>query len=541
MTSTKNALISVYDKDGITEFAQELTALGWSIYASGGTAKHLAEAGIAVTDVATIVGEAILNHKVVTLSREIHAGLLALGDEELAELETLGIPKFDMVCGDLYPLEQTIKAGGTLDDVRKQTDIGGPTMLSSGAKGRRIVISEKKQRAGVVEWLKAGQPDADAYLTKLEAHAQYIVSRYRSISATHLGGTNYLALSGEKVGECKYGENAWQTPALLYKNTLVDSDPLSLENFTVIQGTPLSYNNYCDIDRELQTITHIAGGMQENFGRVPHIAIGVKHGNACGASYDHTDPMSALRKMLEGDVRAIFGGIVMLNFPLTEEVAEALLTHAMSGGKRLLDGIIVPSADESVLAMLQRKGDKCRIVINPALANLSKESLEKGTRTRHVRGGFLTQPNYTFVPKLREASIEGETSDAMLADLVLAWAIGSTSNSNTTTITKDGALVGNGVGQQDRVGACELAMKRADDSVHSLGRGDRADLVGAVAYSDSFFPFPDGPQALIDRGIKAIFATTGSVKDPEVKALCKSAGVTFVSLPDATARGFYMH
>ncbi len=541
MKQTKNALISVYDKDGIADFARELSTLGWNIFASGGTAKHLAEAGIAVTDVATIVGEAILNHKVVTLSREIHAGLLALGDAELAELETLGIPKFDMVCGDLYPLEETIRSGGSLDDVRKQTDIGGPTMLSSGAKGRRIVISEKKQRQEVIDWLKAGMPDEDAFLTKLEAHAQYVVSRYRSISATHLGGTNYFALSGEKIGECKYGENAWQTPALLYKNTLIESDPLSLEHFTVIQGTPLSYNNMCDIDRELQTITHIAGGFDENFSYVPHIAIGVKHGNACGVAYDKADPMTALRKMLEGDVRAIFGGIVMLNFPLTEEVAEALLTHAMNGGKRLLDGIIAPSADESVLAMLQRKGDKCRIVINPALANLSKESLEKGTRTRHVRGGSLTQPNYTFVPNMKSASIEGEVSDAMLSDLVLAWAVGSTSNSNTITITKGGALVGNGVGQQDRVGACELAMKRADDSARSLGKTDPADLTGACAYSDSFFPFPDGPQALIDRGIKAIFATTGSVKDPEVIALCRENGVTFVSLPDAEARGFYMH
>src|SRR5687768_6882647 len=176
-----NALISVYDKAGITDFARELIKLDWNIYASGGTAKALSAAKIAVTDIAKLVGGgAILGHKVVTLSREIHAGLLADDSkEDETELKRLKIPRIDLVCGDLYPLQEEVdKSDATEESVREQTDMGGPAMLRSAAKGRRIVISKSEQRQPVLEWLKLGMPNKDVYLRRLAAEAETVVAAY---------------------------------------------------------------------------------------------------------------------------------------------------------------------------------------------------------------------------------------------------------------------------------------------------------------------------------------------------------------------------
>lgn len=185
--------------------------------------------------------------------------------------------------------------------------------------------------------------------------------------------------------------------------------------------------------------------------------------------------------------------------------------------------------------MLQRKGDKCRLMSNPALTGMGRESLDVARRFRYVRGGFLAQPNYTFVPDLAGGNVEriGEATDGQVDDMLLAWAIGSTSNSNTVTLVRDGMLIGNGVGQQDRVGGCKLAVMRAVDAGHVTG--------DAVAYSDSFFPFIDGPGELAKAGIKAILATSGSVRDQEVKDFCREQGITIFLYPDSEGRGFFGH
>jgi phosphoribosylaminoimidazolecarboxamide formyltransferase/IMP cyclohydrolase len=214
--------------------------------------------------------------------------------------------------------------------------------------------------------------------------------------------------------------------------------------------------------------------------------------------------------------------------------------------RRLLDTITAPDFSNIAVEILARKKGKCRIVKNENLANIIPESLDKTERIRFIRDGFLTQPNYTFVPNFNEAVVEGDKEilkkEQMAGDLILAWAIGCTSNSNTITIVKDGKLLGNGVGQQDRVGAAKLAISRADDATASLYEEDKkADLTGCVAYSDSFFPFPDGPKVLTDRGIKIIFTTSGSVNDSMVIDSCKKEGATLVMFPDKIARGFAWH
>lgn len=534
----KTALLSVYDKTGIVEFGQALVNLGWQLYSSGGTAEALTTAGVPVTDVADLVGgEAILGHRVVTLSREVHAGLLAkLIDKDLIELEKLGVPFIDLVCVDLYPLaEEIAKPDATSESVIEKTDIGGPTMLRSGAKGRRIVICLPEQRQRVIDWLKAGEPDAQDHRNRLAAKAEMVVSGYCLDSARYTSDGRYDGFLGKRVLECKYGENGWQTPAALFSTGT--EDPLALDRFEVVAGTAPSYNNLAEIDRQLQTITHIAAGFELNFHQVPYIAIGTKHGNPCGAAAGD-NLAEVIQKMVMGDPRAIFGGLVMTNFQIGKGQAEHLLSDGVESGRRLLDGISAPSFTDEAIELLERKGGKCRLLVNPALGQLGLHSIDTAPRHRYVRGGFLMQPNYSYVINLNDEELltTGEfmtTTMGQAADVVLAWAVGSTSNSNTITLVKRRQLIGNGVGQQDRVGCCELAIKRARDAGH--------DVEGAVAYSDSFFPFPDGPQVLIDAGVKAIWSTTGSVRDKDTQELCTRRGVTLYQVPDSKGRGFFGH
>ncbi len=523
----KTALISVYNKEGITDFAKSLIDLGWKIISSGGTAKHL-------SDVAEITGmPAILGHRVVTLHYKIHGGLMALDTpEHLAEMNKYGIPWIDMVCVDLYPLEdEVLNPNATRESVIEKTDIGGPTMIRSAQKGRRITICDVADRIKVIEWLKGGEPDREEFINNLVAKAEFYVARYVATSAWYHSCGKDKSIFGEEVLRCAYGENAYQQPAGLYDNA--HRDPLAISNWKLIGGTTMSYNNICDIDRMMQTITHIGAGFEKNFNKVPYVAIGVKHGNACGAGVGE-NAMEAVDKMLVGDLRAIFGGSVMLNFPVDESIAEELIHKFAGEGRRLLDVVAAPSFTPEAIEILSRKKGKCRLLANPKIEKAGIDSLDTENRFRYVRGGFLQQPNYTFVPKL--------DSSSRIKDVVLAWAVGATSNSNTITLVKEGRLVGNGVGQQDRVGAAKLAIFRADDAEKTRDpNAGEADLNGAVAYSDSFFPFPDAPQVLIDRGVKTIFSTSGSVNDEKIIELCKSKGVELILLPDALARGFYQH
>lgn len=524
----KTALISVYHKDGIVEFTKELIGLGFTIYASGGTAKHLMSGSIKVIDLATLAGgSAILGHRVVTLSREVHAGLMSRDiQEDIDKLTELGIPRFDLVCVDLYPLEEEIaKPGSNRESVIEKTDIGGPTLIRSAVKGGRLVICDPSDRKKVIAWLKSGEPE-DEFIEKQGAKGEFVVAKYVMNSAAYLNNGKYAGIFGEEIASCKYGENPQQIPASLFSSKT--KDPLALDKFKLMEGVAPSYNNWCDIDRMLQTITHIAAAYTKNQNSIPFIAIGVKHGNACGAAAGDSE-LEVMKKMMTGDPLAIFGGLIMTNFAVDENVAEHLT------GK-LLDGIIAPSFSPEAISALKRKGDKCRFIVNEALSSLDEKSLDSTPRFRYVRGGFLRQPNYTFVLDLKNEELQkydGTISQEQKNDLLLAWAIGATSNSNTIVIVKNGQLIANAVGQQDRVGSAKLAIERARRSEH--------DLEGSVAYSDSFFPFPDGPKILIDAGVKAILATSGSIRDKETIDLCREHDTALYLIPDTVGRGFFGH
>lgn len=538
-TTAGNALISVYDKTGIAEFAAGLSELGWNLYASGGTAQTLRDAGLDVTDVAELVGgKAILGHRVVTLSREIYAGILAdQGPEHTKELEELGIPRIDLVCVDMYPLLDAINAKDSTEaSVLEQTDIGGPTMLRAAAKARAIVLARANQREEVLTWLRTDKPDEVKFRRKLASIAEFEVARYVLDSARYLGEEHTIGYAAERFVAAQYGENRWQGSAGLYADKRTE-DPLALHKFELRKGVTPSYNNFVDADRLLQTVTHIAAGFDKNFGKVPYIAVGVKHGNACGAGVADT-PEDAVKRMIDGDRRAIFGGSVMLNFPITKSVAQLLITYGMEGSgiRRILDVIAASDIHEDSHHALRRKGDKLRVLTNPALASLSQHTLDTVRRVRHVRGGMLAQENYTCILDLKADYVDHrgpEASEQRLRDLVLGWGVGSTSNSNTISLTRDGMLLGNGVGQQDRVSAAELAVKRAIAAEH--------DVTDSAAYGDSFFPFPDAPAVLTKAGIKTLLTTSGSVKDDEVFKSITDLGVALYAVPDGIARGFFNH
>lgn len=537
---TKNggvALISVFDKTGIEQFARDLSDMGWKIYASGGTAACIKKAGVKVSDTTELSkGGEILGHRVVTLSREIYAGILADDSKEhQKELEALGIPRIDLVCVDMYPLSIEVRdPKSTEESVIEKTDVGGPTLLHAAAKGRRIVLSRPSQRTKVIQWIKDGKPDEKEYLNKLAAKAEYDVAEYMIDSASYLGKGEVTGLIGERIAATTYGENPWQQGGGLFVSRHIE-DPLGIGKFELIQGKPLSYNNYTDVDRMLQSAAHVAAGLERNFKKVPPIALGAKHGNLCGAAIDE-DPVEAIKKMLDGDQRAIFGGSIIVNFPITAEIAETIMTYKMEKGKRILDIVMAPEISEEALEIVSRKNGKLRVFLNPVLKDIGENSIDKTQRVRHVRGGRLKQDNYTFVYNFNHPDIQWsgkKPTDQQKIDMIMAWGIGSTSNSNTISIIKDGVLISNGVGQQDRVTSAELAIMRARNAGHSLK--------GASAYSDSFFPFPDGAELLADAGISGIIASRGSIRDGEVIEALNKYNVSFVTLPDSISRGFFAH
>jgi phosphoribosylaminoimidazolecarboxamide formyltransferase / IMP cyclohydrolase len=538
---TKWALISVYNKTGIIDIAERLIKMGWSIISSGGTAKALTKEKIPVKDVAELVGgEAILGHRVVTLSREVHAGLLADPNklEDMAELENLGIPFIDMVICDFYPLHNAIvQENATIESVIEKTDIGGPTMVRSAAKGGRIVVCTPWDREVALQELEKTGDVSSATRQQLRARAEFEVAKYVLESARFHSHSGFDGIMGERVDIIPKGENGPQSPAGVYFTE--ETEILGPRYFHVIEGQPLSYNNWTDINRLLQTMTHVGAAWRQLGWEKPFIAVVVKHGNPCGGAVGET-PGQAIEKAAQGDSLAAFGGSVMTNFHIDARLAEKLVTSGMKDNAvQKFDTVIAPGFEAGVKEILERKKGKCRLVVNSNLERCWSD-LDQNMRFRFMTGGFLTEPNYTFVLDLGKAKMYGGDirtgwNIAFEEDLLLAWAICATSNSNTITIVKNRMLIGNGVGQQARVWAAKLAVMRAKDAMH-------ADLLeGSVACSDSFFPFPDAVQILIDAGVKAIFSTSGSIGDQAVQELCVKNGIALFQLPDSEARGFFGH
>ncbi|MFA6552803.1 MAG: hypothetical protein WCT27_00005 [Patescibacteria group bacterium] len=541
-----NALISAFNKNGLIERAKRLLALGWHLFASGGTAKHLIAAGLPVTDIADLTGlGAVLGHRVVTLQPPVHGGLLVnLSEiEQIEEILRLKWPIFQLVHVDVYPFrEEMLRAGATFASILEKIDIGGPTMLKSGAKGLRITTTCLSDLDWALDQLTANGDLTFEERRRLSGKAFAFVARYYGWVAEFMSEGEYKTIVGRRVGKHKKGENAWMGPYTVYSTD--SGDPLSLPDHLVQEGgIDCSFVNYCDYERILQVLTHIAANFQVNGWPMPYIAIAVKHGNPCGASFGRT-AREALENMINGDTRAIHGAVVILNFMLDTVGAETLAYYNYSGPrKRILHSIIAPAIDDAAKTVLQGKEEKCRFLTHSGLAilapfgDLTADVLDRAERIRYIRGGFITGSNYTKTFNVSNPNLVKEGAELDLIQqqtLTLGEAINMSSNSNTSTLVKDGMLIGNGVGQQDRVGGTELAIKRAKDAGH--------DTKGSINIQDSFFPFPDGAERAIEAGAIAILATSGStVSDKKVRKTISDAGVTYWTLPDDEDRRFSNH
>ncbi len=576
------AFFSVFNDDKtpqVLEFGRFLLENGFGLASSGGTHKFLAQGGLPATDVSQLVvdsqlilvkkilkqlsldghedqdiiaamlradpklGAEILGGRVKTLRPEVLAGILAKDTEEDSrQLEDAGYRMFDLVFVTLYPFSKVAADPQSAHaQIIENIDVGGVNLLHACCKGYdrgtdgRIVICDAADISDVTHGLQQNDLD-EPYLRRLAAKAQAHVANYHIAISEYLGRGEYTGWVGERVEVLGYGENRWQGDARLYR-TLGDMDPFAVPRFEQIDGGEPGYINETDLDRLLMTVTHIAAGFELNFRSVPLICVGVKHGNVCGAAVGE-DVETVIREMVSGHPQDLFGGFVMTNFPIDAKTAEILRRYEVEGTvPRILDVVIAPAVTPEALKVLERKDNRCRVFVNKAIGNLGMDSLDRSLQLRPVRGGGLKQGPYDFVLDLIVEQLEWygpKPTEQVLRDIVLAWAVGSTSNSNTITVAKDGRTLANAVGQQSRIGAAQLAEARTVDSEQ---------LDGAVAYSDSFFPFLDAVAQLHAMRVKVIF-TSRSPRESiwnEIVSFCEQEGIALIAGPDRVVRGFFGH
>ncbi len=499
----RRALLSVWDKTELVELARTLVKQGIEVVSTGSTASMIARAGITVTPVEALTGfPECLDGRVKTLHPRVHAGLLAdtRNPEHLARLGELDIAPFDLLVSSLYPFAETVGSGAGPEEIVEMIDIGGPAMVRAAAKNHAsvAVVTSPAQYGLVRDALTAGGTTL-AERKRLAATAFADIARYDVAVAewfaqeyAPVDDAPFPAFTGatwERAAMLRYGENPHQSAALYRDRTggIADAEQL--------HGKEMSYNNYVDVDAARRAVA--------DFDR-PAVAI-VKHSNPCGIAVAG-DVADAHRRANDCDPVSAYGGVIAAN-----RTVDATMAGQMGNG--FTEVIVAPGYDDDALAMLQKKKN-LRILLLP-------DTRRDGVEFREVSGGLLVQTiDRVDAPGDDPASwtlAAGDTADAStLADLSFAWRACRAVKSNAILLAHGGASVGIGMGQVNRVDSCRLAVERAGV--------ERAR--GAVAASDAFFPFADGPQVLIDAGVTAIVEPGGSIRDEEVVAAAKEAGVT---------------
>ena len=498
------ALISVYDKTGVVEFARRVSSAGYELVSTGGTHRTLTEeGGLTVRQVAEVTGSPeILEGRVKTLHPVIHGGLLARREspEQMAELSAHGIGTIDLVVVNFYPFAATInRPDVTLDDALENIDIGGPTMLRAAAKNfpSVAVVVEPEDYGWVADKL-ANEGLTENDRRSLAAKAFRHVSEYDSVVTGYLAGpgetkelTDHLTISLHKVSGLRYGENPHQSGALYAPD---DGALTGIAGATQLHGRELSYNNLMDADAAWRTVSDFAE---------PTVAV-VKHNNPCGlASRDSI--AEAYELAYEGDTVSAFGGIVAINRTVDAATAQAM-------DPIFYEVVIAPGYDDDALAILQRKRNLRILTIGSAPSNAALD-------LRPISGGMLVQGADEIAedPDQWKTVTEREPSAAERQDLAFAWKAAKHIKSNAIVFAKDRALVGMGAGQPNRVVSVHLSQRIA---------GDKAK--GSVLASDAFFPFPDNIELAAAAGVTAIAQPGGSVRDEEVIAAADQAGLAMV-------------
>ena len=505
----RRALVSVSDKTGLADLAAALDRAGVEIVSTGSTAATIRAAGRPVTEVSDLTGfPESLDGRVKTLHPAVHAGLLAdlRREDHVSQLAALGIAPFELVIVNLYPFAETAAAGAEGEAVIEQIDIGGPALVRAAAKNHAnvaVVVSPESYPA-VSDALAAGGTTLTER-RELAARAFAHTADYdRAVADWFTGGAaaatasadppQHLTIRAERLATLRYGENAHQRAAIYRR-----PGGRGIAQAVQLQGKEMSYNNYVDADAAVRAAFDQ---------RAPAVAI-VKHTNPCGialASPGAPDPIAdAHRRAHACDPVSAFGGVVAANRPVTAAMAQTL--------RDIFTEVVVAPGFEAEARQVLAGKKNLRLLSLPA--DWQPESRE----LRAVSGGLLVQDADRFTagdadPDAWEL-VSGDRPDAAtMADLAFAWIACRAVKSNAIVLARDGATVGVGMGQVNRVDSCRLAVERA---------GERAR--GSVAASDAFFPFADGPQALLDAGVAAIVQPGGSVRDDETIALARERGI----------------
>ena len=502
----RRALVSVYDKSGLTELAAALHAAGVEIVSTGSTAATIAAAGVPVTRVEELTGfPECLDGRVKTLHPRVHAGILA--DRRLpghvAQLADLGVEPFDLVVVNLYPFRATVASGATPDECVEQIDIGGPSMVRAAAKNHpsvAVVVDPAGYDAVLTAVAAGGFTLAQRRRLAAEAFAHTasydvaVASWMGSVLAPDDDGHGFPAWTGatwERAAVLRYGENPHQQAAL-YRHWRP-----GLAHAEQLHGKEMSYNNYVDTDA--------AWRAAHDHGDVPTVAI-IKHANPCGIAVG-ADVAQAHARAHACDPVSAYGGVIATNAPVTLAMAEQIADV-------FTEVVAAPGFEPAALEVLGRKKN-VRLLAVPA--GTAPDAVE----FRGIGGGVLMQAvDRIDAPGDDPGTWQLVSGDAagteVLADLVFAWRSVRAVKSNAILLAAGGASVGIGMGQVNRVDSCRLAVERA-----GAGRAR-----GAVAASDAFFPFADGPAILIAAGVRAIVQPGGSIRDDEVIAAAQAAGVT---------------
>jgi len=501
--AVRRALISVYDKAGLTELATGLHALGVEIVSTGSTAAAITDAGVPLVPVEKLTAfPECLDGRVKSLHPHVYAGLLAdtRNPEHLAQLDELGIAPFELLVSNLYPFSATVASGATPAECVVQIVIGGPAMVRAAAKNHdsvAVVIDPRRY-----DWVLACVEDGgftlqDRRLLAADAFRQTatydvaVASWFGSVLAPDPDGGLFPTWVGgtwQRAATLRYGENPHQ-PAALY----VSGVP-GLAAAEQLHGKEMSFNNYVDADA--------AWRAAHDHGDVPCVAV-VKHANPCGIAVG-ADVAEAHRKAHATDPTSAFGGVIAVNREVSVAMAEQIADV-------FTEVLVAPAYAAGALEVLNRRK-------NIRLLRLPVAPGRAGPELRSISGGLLLQTRDLVDapgddPATWTLAAGDPVPDAVRADLAFAWRACRAVKSNAILLASDGAAVGIGMGQVNRVDAARLAVARA---------GDRAR--GAVAASDGFFPFPDGLRVLLEAGVRAVVQPGGSVRDELVIGTARAAG-----------------
>lgn len=487
----KRALISVWDKTGIVDFAKELVDLGWEIISTGGTKKTLKEAGLEVIDISNITGfPEAFDGRVKTLHPNIHGGLLHIreNEEHVKTLEELDMKPIDLVVNNLYPFKQTVlKEGVTHEEVIENIDIGGPSMIRAAAKNYKyvtVIVDPKDYEKVIDELRENGETSLETRGSLARKVFQY-TSNYDSLIANYFNEKDNIDFPDtitltfeEKVG-LRYGENPHQKAAF-YRE--VGDNRGTLTGATQLHGKELSFNNINDTNGALEILKEF---------EEPTV-VAVKHANPCGIGSGE-NLLEAYKKAYESDKVSIFGGIIAANREVDEEVAEMI-------NSIFIEVVVAPSYTENALEILKSKKNIRLLELKDIMKNDYKSY-----DVKKVLGGILVQERDTVLLKEDlEVVTKRKPTEEELEELMFAWKAVKNVKSNSVVLVKDKGTIGIGMGQTNRIWAVEQAIEHSGEKVK-----------GSVLASDGFFPFGDSVEALAKAGVTAVIQPGGSIRDEE--------------------------